>query len=231
MPSIQVAPSILSADFSRLGEELADLEAAGADVVHVDVMDGHFVPNLTVGPPVVSALRERSRLPFDVHLMIENADRWVEAYREAGADWISVHAEAVPHLHRCLSRIAELGAKPGVALNPGTPLSALDEVLPLCHHVLLMSVNPGFGGQSFIVESVDKARRFIVESVDKARRLRETIEGRGLATLIEMDGGLAPETVGEPVEAGVSVVVAGSAVLGRPDRRAAVAALRDACTR
>jgi ribulose-phosphate 3-epimerase len=220
MPSIQIAPSILSADFSRLGEELADLEAAGADVVHVDVMDGHFVPNLTIGPPVVSALRERSRLPFDVHLMIENADRWVEAYREAGADWISVHAEAVPHLHRCLSRIAELGAKPGVALNPGTPLSALDEVLPLCHHVLLMSVNPGFGGQSFIVESVDKARR-----------LRETIEGRGLATLIEMDGGLAPETVGEPVEAGVSVVVAGSAVLGRPDRRAAVAALRDACTR
>ena len=218
MPAIRVAPSILSADFTRLGEELAGLKPAGADVVHVDVMDGHFVPNLTFGPPIIKQLRPLTDLPFDVHLMIEDADRWVEAYREAGADWISVHAEAVPHLHRCLSKIAELGAKPGVALNPATPLSAVEEVLPLCHHVLLMSVNPGFGGQSFIEESVDKARR-----------LSETIAARGLSTVIEMDGGLAPDTIRAPVEAGVSVVVAGSAVLGREDRAGAVAALRDAC--
>jgi ribulose-phosphate 3-epimerase len=218
MPAIQVAPSILSADFTRMAEELQDIERAGADVVHVDVMDAHFVPNLTFGPPVIKQLRKCTSLPFDVHLMIENADRWVGDYREAGADWISVHAEAVPHLHRCLGRIADLGAKPGVALNPATPLSAVEEVLPLCHHVLLMSVNPGFGGQSFIESAVDKTRR-----------LREMIESRGLDTLIEMDGGLAPGTIRAPVEAGVSVAVAGSAVLGKPDRAAAVGALREAC--
>lgn len=218
MPAIQVAPSILSADFTRMAEELSDIERSGADVVHVDVMDAHFVPNLTFGPPVIKQLRKCTALPFDVHLMIENADRWVPAYREAGADWISVHAEAVPHLHRCLSQIADLGAKPGVALNPATPLSAVEEVLPLCHHVLLMSVNPGFGGQSFIESAVDKTAR-----------LREMIESRGLDTLIEMDGGLAPSTIRAPVEAGVTVAVAGSAVLGRPDRAAAITALREAC--
>ena len=159
-----------------------------------------------------------TRLPFDVHLMIENADRWVQAYRDAGADWISVHVEAVPHLHRVLQAIAESGAAPGVALNPGTALSAIEDVLPYCHHVLLMSVNPGFGGQ-----------KFIPEATEKAGRLNRMLADRGLSTLIEMDGGLGPATVRGPVEAGVSVVVAGSAVLGKPDRRAAIQALRAAC--
>ena len=218
MPPIRVAPSILSADFTRLAEELAALEEAGADLIHVDVMDGHFVPNLTFGPPIIEQLRKCSRLIFDVHLMIENADRWVRAYRDAGADWISVHAEAVPHLHRVIEAIQESGAKPGVAVNPGTSLACLDEVLPACHHVLLMSVNPGFGGQ-----------KFIPESTAKAARLAETIRARGLSTLIEMDGGLGPLSVREPVLAGVSVVVAGSAVLGAKDRRAAIEGLREAC--
>src|SRR6185369_16238288 len=179
-------------------------------------MDGHFVPNLTFGPPVIAQLRKRSKLPFDVHLMIENADRWVRAYRDAGADWISVHVEAVPHLHRVLEDIRHAGAEPGVAVNPGTSLAAIDDALPWCHHVLLMSVDPGFGGQGFIPDATEKARR-----------LSATIAERGLSTLIEMDGGLAPATVRAPVQAGVSVVVAGSAVLDKPDRRAAVRALRD----
>ena len=218
MPPIQVAPSILSADFTKLAEEIRSIEDAGADVVHVDVMDGHFVPNLTFGPPIIAQLRRLTRLPFDVHLMIENAERWVGAYREAGADWISVHVEAVPHLHRTLQAIREAGAEAGVAINPGTALSALEDVLPWCHHVLLMSVNPGFGGQGFIPESVDKARR-----------LAGMIAERGLSTRIEMDGGLSPSTIREPVLAGVTIAVAGSAVLGQPDRKAAVARLREAC--
>ena len=218
MPESQVAPSILSADFSRLAQELADLEAGGADLIHVDVMDGHFVPNLTMGPPVIAKLRSHAKLPFDVHLMIEQPDRWLEDFRKAGADWISVHVEAVPHLHRTLGAIRELGALPGVAINPGTPISAISEVLHLCHHVLLMSVNPGFGGQAFIPQSIEKARA-----------LAGLIRERGLATVIEMDGGLDPTTVAAPVHAGVSVVVAGNAVLAKKDRAGAIRALREAC--
>jgi ribulose-phosphate 3-epimerase len=217
MPAIRVAPSILSADFTRLGEELAALEEAGADLVHVDVMDAHFVPNLTFGPPVIEQLRRVTRLPFDVHLMIDEPDRWIADYRRAGADWISVHVETVPHLHRTLQAIRESGAEPGVALNPATSLSLIEDALDSCHHVLLMSVNPGFGGQ-----------RFIAGAVEKARRLAAMVKDRGLSTVIEMDGGLAADTVREPVLAGVSVVVAGSAVLGKPDRKAAIAALRAA---
>jgi ribulose-phosphate 3-epimerase len=218
MPAIQVAPSILSADFTRLAEEIASLEASGADVVHVDVMDGHFVPNLTFGPPIIAHLRKLTRLPFDVHLMIENAERWVAEYRRAGADWISVHVEAVPHLHRTLQAIRESGAEPGIAINPGTALSSIEDALPWCHHVLLMSVNPGFGGQ-----------KFIPEATEKARRLAGMIRDRGLSVKIEMDGGLTAGTVREPVLAGVSIVVAGSAVMGQSDRAGAVRRLREAC--
>ena len=218
MPTIQVAPSILSADFTRLADEIRSLEESGADLVHVDVMDGHFVPNLTFGPPIIAQLRKLTKLPFDVHLMIENADRWIGAYRDAGADWISVHVEAVPHLHRTLQAILESGARPGVAINPGTSLSSIEDALPWCHHVLMMSVNPGFGGQSFITESTEKARRL-------ARMIRE----KSLQVRIEMDGGLTARTVRDPVLAGVSIVVAGSAVMGETDRKAAVTRLREAC--
>jgi ribulose-phosphate 3-epimerase len=219
MAPIRIAPSILSADFGRLADELAELEAGGADLVHVDVMDGRFVPNITMGPPVISKLRKVSKLPFDVHLMIEEPDRHLASFRDAGADWISVHAEAVVHLHRTLTAIKDLGVQAGVAVNPGTPLCAVEEVLPWCHHVLLMSVNPGFGGQAFIPTATEKARR-----------LSAMIAARGLPVVIEMDGGLDPATVGGPVAAGVSVVVAGSAILGRKDRKAAIADLRAACS-
>ncbi len=219
MPAIRVAPSILSADFTRLADEIRAVESAGADLIHVDVMDGHFVPNLTFGPPVIAQLRRLTKLPFDVHLMIADAESSVRAYRDAGADWITVHVEAAPHLHRTLQSIRASGAKPGVAINPGTGLAAIEDILPWCHHVLLMSVNPGFGGQAFIPETIGKARR-----------LSAMIRARGLDTVIEMDGGLSADTVREPVLAGVSVVVAGSAVLGSKDRAGAIARLREACS-
>jgi ribulose-phosphate 3-epimerase len=205
-----LAASILSADFSRLAEEIARAERGGAAVIHVDVMDGHFVPNITLGPPVVKAIRKATALPLDCHLMIEDADRYLDAFVDAGADWVSVHVEAVRHLQRAVAHLAKRGAKPGVVLNPATPLSTLEEILPELHHVLLMSVNPGFGGQSFIPSSLDKVRR-----------LKAMIGARGLATKIEIDGGVHAGNVREVVAAGVEIVVAGSAVFAEGDVTAA----------
>jgi ribulose-phosphate 3-epimerase len=205
-----LAASILSADFSRLAEDIARAEHGGAAVIHVDVMDGHFVPNITLGPPVVKSIRKATKLPLDCHLMIEDADRYLDAFVDAGADWVSLHVEAVPHLQRAVAHLAKRGAKPGVVLNPATPLSTLEEILPEVHHVLIMSVNPGFGGQSFIPSSLDKVRR-----------LKAMIGARGLATRIEIDGGVHPGNVREVVAAGVEIVVAGSAVFGEGDVTAA----------
>jgi ribulose-phosphate 3-epimerase len=213
--NLQIAPSILSADFGRLAEEVRAIEAAGADLVHVDVMDGRFVPNITIGPLVVEAVRRATKLPLDVHLMIVEPEKYVEAFARAGAARISVHAEACPHLHRTLQQIAKAGAMPAVALNPSTPLSAVEEVLPDAGMILVMSVNPGFGGQSFIPSAVDKIRR-----------LREQADRRGLKLDIEVDGGVNAETARKVVEAGANVLVAGSYVFGNPDYAKAISSLR-----
>jgi ribulose-phosphate 3-epimerase len=216
----ELAPSILSADFWRLGEEVQAVERGGAHWLHVDVMDGHYVPNLTIGPLVVRALRRHTRLPLDVHLMIEEADRYIPAFADAGADQITVHVEACPHLHRTLSLIREQGKRlgrsllAGVALNPLTSLRAIEEALPFVDLVLLMSVNPGFGGQTFIPEVVPKLQR-----------LRGEIRERGLRARIEMDGGLDRENVGQLVAAGLDLVVAGSAVFDGKDPAARCAEL------
>ncbi|MBK9518255.1 MAG: ribulose-phosphate 3-epimerase [Anaeromyxobacter sp.] len=214
-PPLRIAPSILSADFGRLAEEIRAVEAAGADWVHVDVMDGRFVPNLTIGPLVVEAVRKATRLPVDVHLMIVEPERYVEAFARAGADVISVHAEASPHLHRTLQAIRAAGARPAVALNPATGLEVLEYVLGDCEMVLLMSVNPGFGGQ-----------RYIPACTEKVRRLRAMADARGQALEIQVDGGLKADTVGAVAAAGANVLVAGSAVFGAPDYRQAIADLR-----
>jgi ribulose-phosphate 3-epimerase len=209
MNSIQdfmMAPSILSADFSRLGEEIKAVEKAGADIIHVDVMDGHFVPNITIGPPVVASVRKVTDLPLDVHLMIADADSYIDDFARAGADWITVHVEACPHLHRTVSRIRELGKKAGVVLNPATPLCSLDEILADVDLVMLMSVNPGFGGQSFIRSSINKIRN-----------LRNTIEEQGFEVGIEIDGGVSPATIGDVAGAGANIFVAGSAIFGQED--------------
>lgn len=198
-----LAPSILSADFARLGAEVKAVEAGGAGIIHVDVMDGHFVPNITIGPLVTEAVRRCTQLPIDCHLMIAEPDRYLEAFREAGADMISVHQEAVQHLHRTLARIRELGASAGVVLNPGTPLSAIEEVLEHTDFVLLMSVNPGFGGQ-----------KMIPQVLDKARRLRQMIVERRLDVRIEIDGGVTEENLQQVAETGIDMIVAGSAVFG-----------------
>lgn len=213
--SISIAPSILSADFARLGEEIEAVESAGADLIHVDVMDGHFVPNLTLGPPVIRCIRRVTKLPLDVHLMISNADRYLEDYVAAGADWLSVQAEACVHLDRVVQQIRDLGAKPGVVLNPHTPVEVLDYVLPQLHHVLVMTVNPGFGGQSFIARVVPKIR-------DIRRRADEL----GLDLRIEVDGGIKPSTIGTARQAGADVFVAGSAVFGSANYAAAIKELR-----
>jgi ribulose-phosphate 3-epimerase len=212
---ILIAPSILSADFGRLAEEVRAIEAAGADVVHVDVMDGRFVPNITIGPLVVEAVRKVTRLPIDVHLMIVEPERYVETFARAGASVISVHAETSPHLHRTLQAIRAAGARPAVALNPATPLSAVEWVLGECDMVLVMTVNPGFGGQ-----------RYIEFGTEKVRQLRALADARNPTLDIEVDGGMNPDTAALVAAAGANVLVAGTAVFGAPDYRAAIAAIR-----
>jgi ribulose-phosphate 3-epimerase len=218
MQEFMMAPSILSADFSRLGEEIRAVEKAGADIIHVDVMDGHFVPNITIGPLVVASVRKITDLPLDVHLMIADADSYIEDFAKAGADWITVHVEACPHLHRTISRIRELGKKAGAVLNPATPLSCLDEILGDVDLVMLMSVNPGFGGQSFIKSSINKIKT-----------LRKMIEERGLQVGIEVDGGVSPATIEDVAGAGGNIFVAGSAVFDQQDYAKVIREMKAIC--
>ena len=215
---VYVAPSILSADFARLGEEIRDVEQGGADFIHIDVMDGHFVPNLTIGPLVVEAVRTITELPLDVHLMIEAPDRYIPAFAKAGADILSVHVEACPHLHRTIQLIKEQGVKAGVVLNPHTPVQQIEHVLEDLDLVLLMTVNPGFGGQSFI-SSV----------LPKIRQVKEMAEQKGLADLlIEVDGGVNKMTARQCIEAGANLLVAGSAVYNEKDRKKAISDIKGA---
>jgi ribulose-phosphate 3-epimerase len=213
--TIVIAPSILSADFGRLGDEVRAVSEAGADWIHVDVMDGHFVPNLTIGPPVIRFVRKATRLPLDVHLMIEEPDRWLDAYAAAGADLLCVHAEACPHLHRTIQAIRALGKRAAVALNPATPLGALDFVLGELSMVLCMSVNPGFGGQAFIPQVLDKIRA-----------LRAEADRRGLTLDIEVDGGIKVDNVEAVTAAGANVIVSGSGIFGEKDYAATIGKLR-----
>jgi len=215
MLEIQFAPSILSADFTRLGEEIAAVDHAGAEVIHIDVMDGHFVPNITIGPLVVKAARKATNKILDVHLMISDADRYIDSFAAAGADWITVHVEACTHLHRTVSRIKELGKKAGAVLNPATPLSSLDYILEDLDLVMLMSVNPGFGGQSFIESTLSKTDS-----------LKKRIDQLGLNVGIEIDGGISPKTIGRVAEAGANIFVAGSAIYGCDEYAPVIAEMR-----
>ncbi|WP_303968746.1 ribulose-phosphate 3-epimerase [Sporosarcina ureae] len=214
---IKIAPSILAANFAKLGEEVKEVEKAGAELIHIDVMDGHFVPNITMGPIVVEALRPLTELPLDVHLMIENPDAYIEDFAKAGADYITVHVEACPHLHRTLQLIKSTGVKPGVVLNPHTPIEQIMHVLEDIDMVLFMTVNPGFGGQSFI-HSV----------VPKVKQLAELIKERNLSIEIEIDGGINEETIKPCVEAGATIFVAGSAIYSKEDRAKALQAIKSA---
>jgi ribulose-phosphate 3-epimerase len=211
----RIAPSILSADFVRLKEEIQAVEAAGADYLHIDVMDGHFVPNITIGPSVVEAVRKVTRLPLDVHLMIENPDQYIPEFAKAGANILSVHQETCPHLNRTINLIKEYGLIPAVVLNPSTPISTLDDILEEVDMVMIMSVNPGFGGQ-----------KFIPGTIKKIRNLKEMITERGLNIDIEIDGGVTPKNVGQVCKAGADVVVAGSAIFHTPDYRKTMALFR-----
>lgn len=217
MSDIQLAPSILSADFAALGEAVRTVEAAGADLIHVDVMDGHFVPNITIGVPVVRSLAQVARVPLDVHLMIDNPDRYIEEFVQAGASMISVHAEVLPHLHRTLQHIKELGARAGVAINPSTPVGTMTDIAGDVDFVLVMSVNPGFGGQTFIPRSESKLRA-----------VRALLDAAGNSAPIEVDGGIDPETAPRVVAAGARILVAGHAIFGMSDPAKALRALRRA---
>lgn len=214
---VEIAPSILSADFARLAEEIQVVERAGASLLHVDVMDGRFVPNITIGLPVVKAISRATRLPLDAHLMIVEPGQYAEQFVAAGAKMVSVHIEADPHAHRTLSAIRAAGGRAGIAINPATPLSAVEEVLKFADYVLLMSVNPGFGGQ-----------KFIPESLDKLRRLRNMIDERGLSTRIEIDGGIDRDNIAEVAAAGAEIIVSGSAIFAADDPGVALRELREA---
>jgi ribulose-phosphate 3-epimerase len=212
---VKIAPSILSADFSKLGEEIKDVERGGADYIHVDVMDGHFVPNITIGPLIVDSIRPITKLPLDVHLMIENPDQYIEDFAKAGADYITVHVEACRHLHRTIHLIKSLGVKAGVVLNPATPVQLIEPIIEDLDMVLLMSVNPGFGGQ-----------KFISSVLSKIKQVKEMSEQKGLNLEIEVDGGVNEEIALLCVEAGATVLVAGSAVFNQSDRRDAISRLK-----
>jgi ribulose-phosphate 3-epimerase len=214
---IEIAPSLLSADFARLGEQIEIVERAGASLLHLDVMDGRFVPNLTIGLPVVKSISRATRLPIDAHLMIVEPGRYAEEFVKAGAQMVSIHIEADPHAQRTLSAIRSAGGQAGIAINPATPLSALDEALKFADYVLLMSVNPGFGGQ-----------KFIPESLDKLRRLRKMIDERGANTRIEIDGGIDADNIAEVAAAGAEIIVSGSAIFGAEDPAVALRELREA---
>jgi ribulose-phosphate 3-epimerase len=215
--SVLIAPSILSADFAALGNAIAAAERGGADLIHVDVMDGHFVPNITIGPPVVKSIRRVASVPLDVHLMITDPDRFIEAFADAGAAMISVHVEVLPHLHRTIHAIKALGVKAGAVLNPATPIEALEEIAPDLDYVLIMSVNPGFGGQSFIPRSESKVRE-----------MRTLLDRTGSRAAIEIDGGIDLQTVGRVVAAGARMIVAGSAIFHAPDPEQATRELKKA---